>query len=187
MNKDQLISALLSKVEGELGRTLRTPTDFQYLSLRISLKSEGEYSLSSSTIKRLCNYVRYKSNPSLHTLSTLAIFVGYKDWHDYADSQLALLRPVSGFLFDVDDALTKTPIGGCLRLRWLPDRRIKLMRKIDRRVEVVASENSQLQTGDSFILSEIKEGEPLLAVGFVRDGTSMPDYVMGRNGGISII
>lgn len=38
MNKDQLISALLSKVEGELGRTLRTPTDFQYLSLRIGLK-----------------------------------------------------------------------------------------------------------------------------------------------------
>jgi hypothetical protein len=37
------------------------------------------------------------------------------------------------------------------------------------------------------MLSEIKEGEPLLVVGFVRDGTSMPDYVMGRNGGISII
>lgn len=47
----------------------------------------------------------------MHTLSTLANFVGYKDWHDYVDSQLALLRPVSGILFDVDDALTKTPLG----------------------------------------------------------------------------
>lgn len=49
MDKQQLISNLLAEVERKIGRTLRTPTDFQYLSLQISKEGKGYESLSIST------------------------------------------------------------------------------------------------------------------------------------------
>lgn len=186
MDKQQLISNLLAEVERKIGRTLRTPTDFQYLSLQISKEGKGYESLSISTIKRLYKYINSSHEPSQQTLTILAHFIGYKDWDTFRRFQSTLAKQTSGFLSNIDDVLTKTKIGDTLYIQWNPNRKIKVQNQGSRRVIVIASENSQLIVGDSFKLSEIKNDKPLLATDFIRDGMSMPDYIMGRNDGVNV-
>ena len=65
----------------QLGRSLESPRDFEYLSEQIQVVT-GEY-LSPTTLKRLFGYIPQTSEPRVTTLSIIARYVGYKGWQDY--------------------------------------------------------------------------------------------------------
>ncbi|MCY1722434.1 hypothetical protein OU798_18945 [Prolixibacteraceae bacterium Z1-6] len=48
--------------------------------------NETQRQVSISTLKRFFGLIKNKHNPSKYTLDTLAEFVGFKDWSDYAKS-----------------------------------------------------------------------------------------------------
>jgi len=55
--------------------------DFDQLSQLILDKTKVQ--LSAVTLKRVFGKIKYDSNPSTHTLNTLAQFVDYSDWRDF--------------------------------------------------------------------------------------------------------
>lgn len=78
---DPYISRLRSDIEAEVGRKIRTPKDFDFLSACIA--DRLHQTISISTLKRVWNYVASDATPRLSTLDILAQFVGSKDWEDY--------------------------------------------------------------------------------------------------------
>ena len=75
------IIALRKDIEQHIGRSLQTPSDFEYLIDRIWEEQHQVFSLS--TIKRLWGYVSSSGQPRLSTLNTLSRFLGYDDWNAY--------------------------------------------------------------------------------------------------------
>lgn len=187
MEIEHLIATMLSEIEKKMGKTLRTPTDFQYLSLQISKECIGKDSLSASTIKRLCKYVAYHHTPSYQTLSIMSHYLGYSDWDQYVKGVEARAKGVSGFVEAETDDLAAVAMGDTFEITWRPDRRCLMRRVSQRGVVVVASTNSHLMVGDHFNVIEMREGVPLVVTHFIRNGKLMPDYVMGNDGGISFV
>ena len=82
MNHDKKhIEALKNAVREKFGRTIESASDFDALSLDISLKTGDN--ISASTLKRVFGYVKYDAAPSLTTLSILARYAGYEGWSDF--------------------------------------------------------------------------------------------------------
>ncbi|MDO4159585.1 MAG: hypothetical protein Q4D41_03920 [Prevotellaceae bacterium] len=75
------IELLRIEVENKLGKPLKSPTDFNQLSL--CLQKEIKEDISISTIKRLWGYADANHRTSYTTLSILSRFLGYSDWEDY--------------------------------------------------------------------------------------------------------
>ena len=75
------IECLKLEIEKRMGKPLKSPTDFNQLSLR--LQKELKEEISISTIKRIWGYVEAKHNTRYTTLSILSRFIGYIDWYDF--------------------------------------------------------------------------------------------------------
>ena len=76
-----LIHLLCQSIETMLGRTMRSPKEFDWLAQKIF--EVLHESLSVSTLKRLWGYIPSSSAPSLSTLNLLSRFVQYKDFEDF--------------------------------------------------------------------------------------------------------
>lgn len=75
---------LRSDIEAQVGRKIRTPKDFDFLSACIAERLHQP--ISTSTLKRVWSYVATDTKPRLSTLDLLAQFVGYHDWEDYCST-----------------------------------------------------------------------------------------------------
>ena len=78
------IECLRQDLELKVGRTMKTPSDFNVLILEI--KKVMKESPSISTMKRLWGYVPIASSRSTTTLNLLSRFLGYRDWPDYIET-----------------------------------------------------------------------------------------------------
>jgi hypothetical protein len=58
-------------------------TNQDFVALSEKIRQKTGVSLSHITLKRIWGRVKYESLPNVHTLSTLAQFVGYGDWRDF--------------------------------------------------------------------------------------------------------
>lgn len=79
------LTRLRKEVEAEVGRRMKTPKDFEYLSALI-LERQHE-AVSVSTLKRLWGYIQASSNPRSSTLDVLVRFVGGTDWDTYCKEE----------------------------------------------------------------------------------------------------
>ena len=73
---------LKQEVETLVGRSVKTPKDFEFLSRQI-----GGYTnetISVSTLKRMWGYVASPCKPSKYNLNLLSRMVGYSDWVAFA-------------------------------------------------------------------------------------------------------
>lgn len=85
---DILIEKLKQEIIATLGRTIDSPTDFDYLSIKIADKT-GDV-ISVSTLKRLFGYIKGSVTPRPSTLSSLARYVGYSGWSEFCAAQSLL-------------------------------------------------------------------------------------------------
>jgi len=77
---EQLLSKIIKQLAwGEVEQW--NNYDFDQLSQMIMDKTKVQ--LSAITLKRVFGKIKYDSNPSIHTLNTLARFVDYSDWRDF--------------------------------------------------------------------------------------------------------
>ena len=179
------LQSLLSAVEKKYGAPLQSTNDFNVLAA--ILKFEGRETLSSSTLKRLWNYVSQETTPRRATLDVLARFVGYKDFKDYRLSLLGSATDSSAFL-DVS-ILTADEVeqNGKVTIGWEPNRVVRLRKVGDSLFEVEESINSKLREGDRLQCSCFFTGLPLIIPSVQRGEDRLPSFIAGKSTGLNLI
>ena len=168
----------------QLGRTLESPQDFEYLSEQIQSKT-GEY-LSPTTLKRLFGHIPYDGQPRAATLSILARYAGYNGWQDYQDKQ----HVESGFVSTKRIVTEELAVGQKIELGWNPNRECLIEYLGEKRFVVLHSQNSKLQIGDRFTATQFLIGQPLTATDVVvlRNAENTLDtYIAGAKSGLTKI
>lgn len=102
------------EVNQEMGPSNRwTTRDFDVLSDAI-LKATGTH-LSVATLKRLWGRVKYDSKPTITTLNTLAVFVGFRSWSLFLENESGItgVKPAPQVKIPFDE------VKGRVRLTWL--------------------------------------------------------------------
>lgn len=184
MTTKEQIAALRQAIEESTGQRPQTPKDFDLLSNSI-YNRVGEL-VSRNTLRRIWGRMADEREPRHSTLSILARFIGYADIEafvtnstatdDEQPSSLSLSRQLS-----VIDGLTH---GDCLRLMWHPGRVCDVEYSGDLHFRVIASKNTKLSPGDTFLCSLIIEGQPLY-LDQLKQGTNPPTaYICGKQGGV---
>ena len=71
-------------------------TNQDFLQLSELIREQTGVTLSHVTLKRVWGKVKYDSLPNTHTLNTLAQFLGYDNWRDFAVQHHVLPQPADG-------------------------------------------------------------------------------------------
>ena len=82
--QQQAIEQLREAIENEVGRKMKTPKDFDYLSEAIGRQLHEH--ISSTTLKRMWGYLAEPVTPRISTLDILAQFLGHADWDAFCKS-----------------------------------------------------------------------------------------------------
>ena len=81
MPENQAYGQLRNAIEDAVGRKMKSPKDFEYLSQAIFEKTHQ--SISTSTLKRFWGYLQQYASIRVSTLDLLAQFIDYKDYDDF--------------------------------------------------------------------------------------------------------
>lgn len=167
----------------QLGRTLESPADFEYLSEQIQ-KAIGEY-LSPTTLKRVFGHISYDGQLRPTTLSILARYAGYNGWQDYLDKQ----HVESGFVAAQRISSKELSKGQKISLAWNPDRECLIEYLGEERFVVLHAKNCKLQIGDQFTTIQFILGQPLTATNVVsvREQLQQDTYIAGAKTGLTKI
>lgn len=167
----------------QLGRTLESPADFEYLSEQIQKKT-GEY-LSPTTLKRVFGHIPYDGQLRPTTLSILARYAGYNGWQDYLDKQ----HVESGFVAAQRISSKELSKGQKICLAWNPDRECLIEYLGEERFVVLHAKNCKLQIGDQFTTIQFILGQPLTATNVVsvREPLQQDTYIAGAKTGLTKI
>ena len=167
----------------QLGRTLESPADFEYLSEQIQ-KAIGEY-LSPTTLKRIFGHIPYDGQLRPTTLSILARYAGYNGWQDYLDKQ----HVESGFIASKRISSKELSKGQKISLAWNPDRECLIEYLGEERFVVLHAKNCKLQIGDQFTTIQFILGQPLTATNVVsvREQLQQDTYIAGAKTGLTKI
>lgn len=178
------IIELRRAIEKSIDRTMKTPTDFEFLA-NLILERNRECRISATTLKRLWGYIEGYDTTRASTLRILSQFLGFNEWEDFlADvehqnniqSNLILTKSITSNSFSK---------GTLLELSWAPNRVIVIEYQGDNRFVVKKSANSKLQVGDTFVCAQILLNQPLYVDQLVQNGHAPVAYVMGKKDGIT--
>lgn len=101
----QALAKLRDMVEEAIGRKMKTPKDFEFLSEQVFEKLHE--TVSATTLKRIWGYLSEASIPRISTLDILSQYVGYTDWasfmedapslaiHESPDAETVPVKPAS--------------------------------------------------------------------------------------------
>ena len=183
LRPEEDIAKLREAVERTLGRSMRTPKDFEQLSGAIH--GRLGVMLSRNTLRRLWGNMQDVEQPRRTTLDFVARFLGYTDMDAFIAQEGKELtdtsNPVMSRKIHVGTELRK---GDRLRLTWLPDRVCDVEYNGSLHFSVTASENTKLKAGDTFLCGLVIEGEPLYLDELQRDNEPGVSYVCGKKGGV---
>jgi len=181
MEEDKLwIDILKKETESKADRRMRTPMDFDFLSLKIK-ETIGD-TVSPSTIKRLWGYVSSSHIPNESTLSVFARFIGYKEWKEFVDFQKGNVS--SSFLECEQIQVGQLKEGDVLDLKWKPDRCCRIVYLGDFCFRILEVKNSKLQPQSIFRATLFCVGQPLYLTGLSFDGEEGQTYVVGKREGL---
>ena len=165
-----------------------SPQDFDWLQNDIE-KTVPKSSINAKTLKRLFGYDQ-TDNASLirlYTLDLLSQYVGYANWDGYVE-HLRLLEGAGSGDFKGDEIDADTlQVGDILQITWQPDRRSVLKHLGNQRFEVMETENSKWQAGDTFSCKHFILDKPLYVDNLTdKDGNLKSEmFVVGARGGLT--
>lgn len=169
------IAHLRTAVESVAGRPLRSPMDFDWCSLRIAEQC-GER-ISPTTLKRVWGYLDEGHAPRLSTLSSLARFLGARDWEEW------LRKEDSGFIAEQVLATKDLTVGDHIELTWRPDRRCRAEYLGNGWFVVRKATHAKLPVGAQFQATLFTSGHPLYLSGTLPAGEPFT-YIAGRSQGL---
>lgn len=179
------IEILVDLIEKRLNHVLKTPRDFDELSLQIKIRQNE--TISKSTIKRILGYVSDKHHPSHTTLSVLARFVGCRDWTHFKQclaKDSAILHPQPNGKSIQSSTLTA---GDEVEFIWEPERQCRLRYLGQMRYCVTSASNTQLTPGDTLTILTMTEGQPVIATEVTLGDRCLMAYVIGEENGVKQI
>ena len=178
--KSEDFDRLRKEVESLVGRSIKSPKDFDFLERQIQGYTNER--ISVSTLKRMWGYVATQSKPSLFNLNLLSRMVGYPDWKTFVGGQEGMAS--SRFFVKsklIADALC---VGEQVKLSWNPGRIVTVVYRGNDFFEVLESINSKLAKGDTFTCHQFVTDEPLYLSNLTHAGIPPCNYVAGQNGGV---
>lgn len=175
---------LCQAVEHRADRKMQTPRDFDFLSVCVEQITHRH--IGVNTLKRLWGYISNEktSTPRQYTIDTLAQYVGYKNYDDFAQTSIYANDVDSDFITSPTLNVPNISIGTHLRITWHPDRIMMVRYEGDNTFIVEKVENSKLMVGDCFCCDQLTQNEPLFLYNLIHDGNKPTGYVCGRLGGI---
>ena len=184
MDKEELYRALQQKVEQTAGRAMNTPRDFDYLAMRIFDKTKGY--IAPITLKRFWGYLgeERRKTPYRSTLNILALFAGYVSIEAFEEAHAGGSTVESDFLTNDSLQVASLEKDTRIELQWYPDRCVTVVYLGMEMFRVTESVNSKLSAGDTFMVSQIIDGEPLTLRCLVHEGMAPTNYVCGRVNGV---
>jgi len=157
-NSNSEIEILKAEVEKVVGRPLKSPIDFDFLSYKVREKINEP--ISSTTIKRLWGYIVTMHKPRYSTLSTLSRFVGSADWDSYCfaiNSNHSRNSNESGKeIYSID-----LSINDIIELTWGPDKYCIIKYLGEKTFKVLKAENANISIGDTFKTFNFNQKHPL--------------------------
>lgn len=178
------IVELLAQVEKHFGKTINTPSDYYELSMALhGLKR----SVSVATLKRLWGYVSDVHQPRMATLDALAYYLGLRSFEDFCQWLKGSTAYNSSFYLTKQLSVSDLCAGDEIEIGWAPNRVIHLSYKGNALFQVLQSQNSKLQAGDSFETGGFVMGQPLILPYILRGTERTPAYIAGKSGGITLL
>ncbi|MBQ3673197.1 MAG: hypothetical protein II928_01845 [Paludibacteraceae bacterium] len=162
---------IVKRVESRFGSHPDSPADFAELSLRIKLDIGKE--ISPDTLSRIWGYKKGYSSVRRTTVEIL-------DAYGKADTD-------SDFVYGMAIRAEEMPVGGMVRIFWLPDRFALLEYKGDFRWEVLQVGNSKLREGDTFSCRIIAEGQPMIIDNLKTADRVYKGYIIGGKNGLAMV
>ena len=164
-----------------------SPQDFEWLQNDIE-ETVPKSTINAKTLKRFFGYDQTDTASliRLYTLDLLSQYVGYANWDGYVE-HLRLMEGAGSGDFKGDEInADNLQLGDVIRITWQPDRKSTLKYLGNQRFEVVETENSKWQVGDTFLCRRIIIGKPLYVDDLTdKDGNLKSAlYVVGENGGV---
>lgn len=180
---DDILPIIRQEVERCAGHALLSPTDFQTTADEIVRAAKRP--LSATTLMRIWGYVRDTGEtyrPGNYTLSTIAIYLGYRDVEDFAKGQLGEVQS-QGYRGESVNAVDIEE-GTCVELTWDPGRRCVWRKLRGTEFEVTEAENSTLHKGDRVECASLTQEAPLYCRRVRREGAEAFTYVAGSKTGV---
>ncbi|MBR1596757.1 MAG: hypothetical protein IJ665_08740 [Phocaeicola sp.] len=179
------IQKLKEEVENKYGKKLKTSTDFEKFSIFIG--EIQKHTLSSSTLKRIWNYVNDKHQPSITSLDILSKFLGFKHFNHFCEFYADNNSTSSGFIVSSQIRSEDLCKGERIEIRWNLERIILLEYEDDCMYTVIEAENSMIQKGDKFKAISFIEGEPLYLPYIIRNKKHTAPFIAGKKDGLTSI
>lgn len=122
--KSPEIEELKRLVKEKYEDTLATSTDFEVFSLM--LKNKYNANVSTSTLKRLYDYVGDEHKPRITTLNALARYIGHPDFSRFV-AWLKTSPCYNSSFFDADQLMSSDlHRGDEVEIGWSPNRMVRL-------------------------------------------------------------
>lgn len=177
----------IREVAGFKDKTL-SPNDFKLLEQYIKAKYP-QSAITSKTLKRFFGYDKTDGNSlvRLYTLDVLSQYVGYANWDDYIEHVSLNANGNSGDFKGEEISADNLQIGDTLQISWQPDRRSILKYLGNQRFEIIETENSKWQVGDTFECKHFLYGKTLCVDNLTgKDGViKSKTFQVGKKGGIA--
>jgi hypothetical protein len=178
----------IRKLAGFQDKTL-SPSDFDMLERHIKAKFP-QSAINAKTLKRFFGYDKTEESSlvRLYTLDVLSQFVGYDNWNAYLEHLHLLKGSGSGDFNGNRINADNLQVGDTLQISWQPNRKSTLKYLGNQRFEIIATENSKWQVGDTFLCKHFIVGKPLYVDNLTDKNGVLKSamYVVGEKGGISI-
>lgn len=173
---------LCTEIERKVGKSIQTPTDFEWLEEKIMAKVKE--CISSSTLMRIWGYRKGVSTRQ-STLDILARYLGYADYVTFCQwAPENNDEPQSDEVMACHLRTADMTDGQQVELSWYPDRRCLVQLRKDGLYEVLEAENTKLSVGDTFRCDIFIESEPLYLSQLIHEGRPPMVYVAGKKDGI---
>lgn len=180
------IALLRQQIEKSIDFPLNTHGDFLRLSAGIEFTLREH--MSESTLERLWGYsTRRYDTVSVRTLNVLCRFIGIHSWEEFCksltseghDSEL-----FTGSTINTADLV----VGTRIKIGWLPDRMCTVRYLGDNRFVAEETQNSTMQSGDTFSCLQFQKGRELHLDDFRKaDPSERFRYVVGINSGLTTL
>lgn len=179
------IVSLRADIEQLMGRTMRTPADFDWLHLRI-WETCHEY-LSPTTLKRLWGYIGGAETPRHTTLCILCRLLGYASWEEYEECLRIHNNEESETFIGEGVRTDELQTGECVEVAWRPNRRAVLRYEGNNRFTIIETENSKLHVGDTCSAVCFLVNRPMYLDNLIREHQSPKNYVAGKRHGLTYV
>ena len=165
-----------------------SPSDFDFLESDIK-KELPQAAINAKTLKRFFGYDKTPESSfvRLYTLDVLSQYVGYENWHAYFGHLHLLEGNGSGDFKGEEINVDDLSFGETLQIAWQPNRKSTLKYLGNQQFEIIETENSKWQVGDTFFCKHFISGKPLYVDNLTDKNGVLKSlmYVVGEKNGIS--